>query len=829
MMLRRGGLLVLALLAGCGRESEEPPEARPAERHVQLVHLDGFRSDLARSLLEVGRLPNLRYLVSRGRVCFETATVDKSETMKVIQSYLTSRLDTSVVGWWQFDRSDFRFRNYWLDPAEVLNYALGLKFPLRPTIQDFLAARGENLVAGMSLVRRGVPFDNYARAYVEGASAVSTRAYHRQAHATMEGFLKIQRRIAENGEPSPALSSLLLAAADEFAHAEGVTSWGDESRQRCVSRDEMDATLFDLVEEAGNPELEKAYFTDVRRDPLRGRVESLCVELPRVGNGRAHPHYVLSMLLIDMELGRLIEQLRSQPVAGGGSLFDQTLFIIFGDHGMVDTPHGMIDGGRQSSASLGEGFLAYLDRRLGLETPEDARPSRAGREIGIDFEHLPKRLTDPERYVEWQSDALRETTEGAERWAEGVFADLRELLRSNLHDSYWWLFFLRSLLIDPKLDAELDPVSNRAVAVLRQLYLRGLPEYRDAEALANRDFFDEHVRLVYGGGARNNAELFLPACEGIRCSWERRPTYEQIVGFRNGRLLEALMDNPGVGLVFIRQNNEAHTSEVPEETRIEVRDRRGFRGVIRVRRDAVSGELVFHYRTDPASPEDPLGYGEWGAGDGTYGTYNEWNDRSLKAGSRGVYANVVGGIGAYLHSDNPAIGDVLVTAAPDWNFGDNRGGHGGVLRDEKTTFLLVSGPDVRPGELRARARWRTREDGSIVEASGDDTHLPTLLDIAPTTLTWLGYDRDEVTSFGRDGFRRYLEQWIRSQRQDILSHLDGMDSLDKARAESGMEQLSLTPLKPEIERLLLFVDSDVETTLGKLDPRPMMGNELVLR
>ena len=126
----RTGCITLAF-GGC-RESRPPPQASggTSSSHVLLLHLDGYRADLTRTLLGQRRLPNLGVLVSRGRISYEATTVDKSETMKVIPSYLTSQLDSSllgVVGWWQFDRSDFRFRNYWLDPAEVMNYALGAR------------------------------------------------------------------------------------------------------------------------------------------------------------------------------------------------------------------------------------------------------------------------------------------------------------------------------------------------------------------------------------------------------------------------------------------------------------------------------------------------------------------------------------------------------------------------------------------------------------------------------------------------------------------------------------------------------------------------------
>ncbi len=118
MPLARNTILAaLAWLAAC---CGSPPAAivPPAGgRHVQLLQLDGYRPDLVRALLRAGRLPNLARLVARGRIAYDATTVDKSETMKVIQSYLTSQLDTKVAGGWQFERNRFRFSNYWLDES----------------------------------------------------------------------------------------------------------------------------------------------------------------------------------------------------------------------------------------------------------------------------------------------------------------------------------------------------------------------------------------------------------------------------------------------------------------------------------------------------------------------------------------------------------------------------------------------------------------------------------------------------------------------------------------------------------------------------------------
>jgi hypothetical protein len=817
--MQKSVIVAVALaLASCGAPPPEQraPLSRQREtttRHVQLLHLDGYRPDLTQALLEAGSLPRLAELAARGRISYETTTVDKSETMKVVQSYLTSQLDTHVAGWWQFDREQFRFANYWLDPAEVLNYALGLEFPVSPTLQDFLAARGHNLVSSMSLARRGVPFANYGRAYVEGIAAVSAHTYHAQADATMSSFLDIHRRIAGTDEETPALSTLLLAAADEFSHAYGVTTPRTDAAH-CFRRDDedLDATLFRLLDQ----DLDASYFTRV----VIGRgslAEEVCVELPLIEGRRAEPSYVLSMVVLDIELGYLIDAFKGVRFDTGESLFDRTLFIVFGDHGMVDTTHGMVDTGG------GESFITYLNRKLSLATGETTSLT-PGVELGIDYEHLPARLRSPESHAEWQSEDVRRETEEADVWARAFYQELRSVLRDEVHENYWWLFFLRSVLVDPKLDEALGPVAEQALSTFRNLYLRSRPEYLRAESQANRDFYDRTVRLVYGGGARNNAELFLPVCDADTCSWSQRPTYEDIVDYRNGAFMDALMTSPAVDLVFIRKNNELFANRnVPVESEIEVRNRAGEWATITVHRDERTGELLFHYRTGESSSADPLGYEAWGRDAGSYGTYNEWNDRTIDHS----YVNVVGGIGAYLYSSNPAIGDVLVMHATDWNFGENRGGHGGVHAGEKRTMMLVSGPGVGRGELVARSRFRSTPDGQVV-ADDSGTHIPTLLDIVPTTLTFLGYNPTEFNDFAEHEFEEHLDGWIRSQHEDILAHLQTMSSVDKVKDGAGVSDLSLEPLMPRISRLLQFVGTAREQTLNRVEPRPILGNELVL-
>ena len=61
------------------------------------------------------------------------------------------------------------------------------------------------------------------------------------------------------------------------------------------------------------------------------------------------------------------------------------------------------------------------------------------------------------------------------------------------------------------------------------------------------------------------------------------------------------VESPGVGLIFIKRNNEAFAggAPLPAKLEIEVRDREGNRGLLLVARDDPSSELVYHYRHRP--------------------------------------------------------------------------------------------------------------------------------------------------------------------------------------------------------------------------------------
>lgn len=771
-----------------------------SRRHVHMMHLDGFRGDVFTDLLEHGQLPHFEFLLSRGKASYKASTVDKSETMKVIHSYLTSRRNTEVVGWWQFDRDHLQFENYWLDPIGVTDFALGVRFPLYPTIFDYLVSRGENVAAGFSLHRRSVKPQNYTRNYLEGfKAAIVDHNYFYQCRRTMEGIRNLYKRFAENAnnEKFPVFMMSLLAAADEFGHLEGVMQKSPSKSSYCVQRKAGDEEkkdiyeiFFQLLEDQN---LADGYFTKVAKDKA-GAITEFCFRLPQL-EFHAEPslerkakrefvslHYVLAMMLIDMEVGNLINTLRSIRFdregkliyvedGGGGiekylergapenSLLEQTLFVFLGDHGMLDTKHVMSppkEDPYRADHYLAKTFLKYLNDAIGLRTiglteillPQDSS------EIGIDDAQQPRNLFTPHQVREWQSPEVQGMTESATRLTRSLFR----------------------IPIFPKLEAKANVYGVQLLENIPRLYLKSEPAYVEAEQKMREAFYEKHVRLIYGGGARNNAELFIPALRDGKYTWKTRPTLSDILSYRSGSLMRALKNNEGIGLIFIRKNNDAISAgHLPKgEMEILVLDRFGREGTIMVKKGPRSGKLFFAYEVNRSSVGDPLGYRFEGWPAHQFMTFDAWNDWSIENDME--YHNVVAGIGTYLYSDNPAIGDILLMNSQGWNFGDNAGGHGGVHKEEKQTVMLVSGPGIEPGELFSRGG-----------------HYPTVVDAAPTVLHWLGYGEKALTDFSRNGFPDYLKGWVSRQRQETAETV--------VHTFRGL-------FRKEVERLLKFIPTE---------------------
>jgi hypothetical protein len=880
-------------------------------KHVHLMHIDGVRPDIFREMLAAGQLPHFKFLLQRGKISYTASTVDKSETMKVIQSYLTSKIDTKVVGWWQFDRTSFQFRNFWLNPIEIINYALGLEFPVYPTVYDYFAARKKNQLAGFTLHRRGIPFENYGRAYAEGGMAVKKHTYFDQAHATMQSLRQLIEREVRNIEAAgggieelPVLTTSLIAPADEFGHLHGVykpKSFFDFLRfsTNCFINREPYKIFFDFIENNSGATVFTSGLSRDRDFLGQPRIahfnfyypaeDRLCIQLPKLTQYRkrerdhhitarkryAQRDYALALIAVDIELGNLINTLRSVDLSTGkpryvdnpnkgigayvrngkseNTLFEQTLFIIFSDHGMTHSPNKITTASETSNYL---DFIRMLNKSMGLQTAENGKTLKQLYHgdaqsvlFGVDDKSLPPELYLPHRFIDqpfWSLNvqdktALQKKIAKAEEFTQNFIKVILSInghlvakLKKEVLKKFWWLLIFRDDIVEPRFDAAIEEGKMQAMELITQLYLKGDPQYVKYEQIALRNFYDQHIRLVYGGGARNNAELFLPRQkkqEGeVRYRWERRPTYEEILKYRPGSgdtLIQTLKANPGVDLIFIRHNNGEIMKSNPTRgaMKITVLNTRGHKGTITVKRDEKSAELLFSYEVDAGS-RDPIGYNSDLPANRTdprtFATYTEWNDLSIA--KKHYYHNVVAGMGSYLYSNNPAIGDITITPRQNWNFGGNSGGHGGVHREEKLIVFMVSGPGIRAGDgLMAHQRYQT-DDSGHVQPSKAKTH-PTLLDAIPTIYQWLGVSENDLKEFVQNDFQTYLKQWAGEQQEQILGHLDLLeDEVDRI----GIGRPEFQTIKDPIKQLLRFMLSQPTDIYNEIKENDRMDGHPVI-
>jgi len=140
---------------------------------------------------------------------------------------------------------------------------------------------------------------------------------------------------------------------------------------------------------------------------------------------------------------------------------------------------------------------------------------------------------------------------------------------------------------------------------------------------------------------------------------------------------------------------------------------------------ARSGPDGCRYSLRTIRGDDPLGYdGEVPLGmlDGSAHDASEW----LAATAGSSYPDLVPQIMAYFDAERS--GDLVVFAAPGWDFGKvNKAGHGGLRPEEMFTIFLAAGPGV------PHARW----SGLPTENSGDPGPARTV-DLVPTLLGLLG-------------------------------------------------------------------------------------------
>ena len=108
------------------------------------------------------------------------------------------------------------------------------------------------------------------------------------------------------------------------------------------------------------------------------------------------------------------------------------------------------------------------------------------------------------------------------------------------------------------------------------------------------------------------------------------------------------------------------------------------------------------------------------------------------------------------------------------------------------------------GALFASQRYQTLPDGTVIASEGG-FHYPTILDVTPTALAWLGLPEDALGAFAREGFAEFRRDWNRAQRDDILAQLGGVETVERALEEAGFSELRIEQFRDRLARLLRFV------------------------
>src|SRR5690606_2510444 len=94
------------------------------------------------------------------------------------------------------------------------------------------------LVGGFNLFRRGIPFSDYTRNYVEGATAAFDKSYFNQAESTASKFIDLLESKISSKEGRPWVTFSLLAPADEYGHDDGISTNENSDKnyfESCIS------------------------------------------------------------------------------------------------------------------------------------------------------------------------------------------------------------------------------------------------------------------------------------------------------------------------------------------------------------------------------------------------------------------------------------------------------------------------------------------------------------------------------------------------------------------------------------------------------------------
>ncbi len=222
------------------------------------------------------------------------------------------------------------------------------------------------------------------------------------------------------------------------------------------------------------------------------------------------------------------------------------------------------------------------------------------------------------------------------------------------------------------------------------------------------------ARVVVAAGGNRRCSIHLRAGE----HWWQRPTAEQIdrfacAGGAPRRSLPAVLaELPGTQLVMVRRGPDS----------VRVQDRCGTGVIDRIRRQ---GRKLYRYRVIEGT--DPLGHASVGEAaalmDGGHHDAEAWLRATLQTPHPDAVVQLVE------LNDSVRNGDVTLFAHAGWDFAPgDRGGHGGLLRQEILVPWIWAGPDLPAGTSIAAART---------------------VDLMPTILHLIG--RGEAAPAGLDG------------------------------------------------------------------------------